>query len=105
MLDEIGQRGVDGVLQGAAAGFDRDDGGAQHFHAVYIERLAAAVLFAHVNDAFHAEQGADRGRGNAVLARARLGDDAFFAQPARQKRLPNRVVDFVCAGVIQILAL
>jgi hypothetical protein len=40
-----------------------------------------------------------------VLACARLGDEARLLQAAREQRLPDRVVDLVCARVEQILAL
>ncbi len=46
----------------------------------------------------------DRGGGNAVLAGARLGDDAPLAQPLGEQRLPHRVVDLVRARVRQLLA-
>ena len=47
----------------------------------------------------------DRGRGDAVLARAGFGDDARLAHAAGQQDLAHGVVDFVRAGVEQILAL
>ena len=40
-----------------------------------------------------------------MLAGAGFGDHAAFAHPEGQHRLAERVVDFVGAGVIQILAL
>ena len=63
------------------------------------------VLLAHVDDALQAEQRADRGRGDAVLAGAGLGDDAALAHALRQQPLAERVVDLVRAGVGQVFAL
>jgi hypothetical protein len=40
-----------------------------------------------------------------VLARAGLGDDALRAEPLREQRLAERVVDLVRAGVREVLAL
>ena len=48
---------------------------------------------------------AHRGRCDAVLARAGLGDDPVLAEPAGDHALSERVVDLVGAGVEQILAL
>ena len=81
------------------------DLGAEQLHAEDVERLALDVLAAHVDDALEAEHGADRGRGNAVLAGAGLGDDARLAHALREQRLAERVVDLVGAGVGQVFAL
>ena len=40
-----------------------------------------------------------------MLARARLGDHAPLPHSQRQKRLAERVIDFVRAGVVEVLAL
>ena len=40
-----------------------------------------------------------------MLARAGLSDDAPFAHSLSQQNLSERVVNFVCAGVKQVLAL
>jgi hypothetical protein len=45
------------------------------------------------------------GRGDAVLARAGLGDDAGLAHALGQQDLAEAVVDLVRAGVVQVLAL
>ena len=67
--------------------------------------LAADVLLAHVDVALEPEPRAHRGGRDAVLARARLGDDAALAQPDGEQRLADGVVDLVGAGVVQVLAL
>ena len=60
---------------------------------------------AHVDDARQPEQRAGRRGRDAVLAGAGLGDDAGLAEPAREQRLAERVVDLVRAGVGEVLAL
>ena len=79
--------------------------GAEQAHAEHVQRLAAHVDLAHVHDALHAEQ-RGRGRGgDAVLARAGLGDQARLAHAPRQQRLAEHVVDLVRARVVEVLAL
>jgi hypothetical protein len=68
-------------------------------------RLPRHVLRAHVDHALEPEPGAHRRRGDAVLARAGLGDDAPLPHPEREQRLPDRVVDLVGAGVVQVFPL
>ncbi len=96
---------VDRVLECLAAGGDGAHLSAEQLHAKDVERLTADVLCAHVDDALQPQLGADRRRGDAVLARAGLGDDAPLAHALREQALPQRVVDLVRAGVGQILAL
>ena len=42
------------------------------------------------------------GGGNAVLSGTCFGYDAAFAHTACQQNLPDGIVDFVCAGMIQV---
>jgi hypothetical protein len=102
--DPIAHGFVDGFLERLLAGGDGDDFRAEHFHAEDIEFLPAAIHFAHVNDALEAEHGGDGGRGDAVLAGAGFGDDAGLAHAAGQENLAHGVVDFVGAGVEEVLA-
>jgi hypothetical protein len=44
-------------------------------------------------------------RSSRAHAVARLGDDPPLAHPLGQQRLPERVVDLVRAGVVEVLAL
>src|SRR5205823_14910385 len=78
---------------------------AQKLHSRDVQRLPFHVDLAHVNHAFAAETRGDGRSGNAVLAGAGLSDDAAFAHSLREKNLAERVVDFVRAGMKQILAL
>ena len=92
-------------LSVAVPGRDRADLGAERAHPQHVRPLALDVLGAHVHDARQVEQRAGgRGR-DAVLAGAGLGDDPGLAEPARQQRLAERVVDLVGAGVGEVLAL
>ena len=74
-------------------------------HPLDVRRLAADVLAAHVDDALEAEARAHRRGRDAVLAGAGLRDDPPLAEPLRDHRLAERVVQLVRAGVQQILAL
>ena len=78
---------------------------AEQLHATDVGRLALHVLGAHVDLARQAEEGARRGRGDAVLAGAGLGDDARLAHLLREQHLAERVVDLVRARVAEVLAL
>ncbi len=86
---------VDGVLERLRSVGHGNDRGAQELHAGHVECLAAAVLGAHVDDAFQSEQGRGGGAGNAVLAGAGLGDDAGLAHALREQGLAEDVVDLV----------
>ena len=103
--DPVAHRVVDRVLERRAAARDRPDLRAERAHPEHVRLLALDVLGAHVDDARQPEQGAGgRGR-DAVLAGAGLGDDPGLAEPPRQQRLAERVVDLVGAGVGEVLAL
>jgi len=97
--------GVGGVFQGLRARVHGGDLGAQELHAEDVEVLSADVLVAHVNLAVEAEKcGCDGGR-DAVLTRPGLRDEAALSHPLRQEPLAEGVVDLVCTGVVQVLAL
>ena len=103
--DPVAQRLVHRVLQRAGARRDRIHLGAQKLHAKDVRLLPLDVGGAHVDDAGQAEARADGRGGDAVLARAGLGDDAGLAHAARQKDLAEAIVDLVRAGVIELVAL
>ena len=63
------------------------------------------VLGPHVDLAVEPEEGAGGGRGDPVLARAGLGHHPPLAHPNREQGLAQGVVDFVGAGVGEVLAL
>lgn len=79
--DPIPHGFVDGILQRPAARVHRHHRGAEQLHAEHIQRLAAHIFGAHVDDELQAELGANRGARHAVLSGARLGNDAPVARP------------------------
>ena len=99
------QRFVYCILQGTGAAAYRHNLRTQKLHAEHVERLTLAVLLAHVNNAFHVHQRRCGSSRNTVLACAGFSDNALFAHLLRQQNLSQYVVDFVGAGVVQILAL
>ena len=94
----VAQRLVHGVLEGAGPAGYRSHLGAQQLHAEDVGRLALDVRLAHVDDAGQVEHGADRGRGDAVLAGAGLGDDPGLAHALGQQDLPRQLL-ILCAPV------
>jgi hypothetical protein len=103
--DPVADGFVDGVLECTAAGLDGDYLGSEQVHAQDVHVLAFDVLAAHVHVAFEAEQGGGGGGGDAVLAGPGLGDNPRLAHALGEQDLANRVVDFVGAGMGQVLAL
>jgi hypothetical protein len=101
----IAHRFIDGVPQRAGAARNRSHLSPQQLHTRHIRRLPADIFFPHVDDAFQAEMRAGRRSANAMLSGARLGDHAAFTHAERKERLAERVVDFVCAGVVEIFSL
>ena len=81
------------------------DLGTEQAHAEDVESLPIHVDLAHVHDAFEPEQRGGGGRGHAVLARTRLGDQAGLAHALSQQGLTQDVVDLVRTGVVQVLPL
>jgi hypothetical protein len=103
--DPVADRLARRLLERLRAELDGHDRGAHQVHALDVRSLAPHVLGAHEDDALEPEARA-RGRGrDAVLARTGLGDDPRLAEPPGQHHLPERVVDLVRAGVVEILPL
>ena len=96
---------VDRILERSAPRIYRGHFCTEQAHAKDVEGLPAHVFGAHVNLALHAEQRRDGGRGDAMLSRAGLGNDAGLPHAPRQKHLSQRVVDFVRARMVQIFSL
>ena len=105
VLDPVADRRGDRLLERARACADRRDARSEQVHPLDVGLLAADVLLAHVDHALQAEQRAGGGGGHAVLARAGLGDDPRLAHAPGEQRLPERVVELVRAGVVEVLAL
>mmetsp|Transcript_2512 Transcript_2512/g.5272 ORF Transcript_2512/g.5272 Transcript_2512/m.5272 type:complete len:459 (-) Transcript_2512:476-1852(-) len=96
---------VDGILEGPLTGLDGDDGCAERVHPEHIELLPLRVNLPHINNALQPQHSADRGGGDAVLPRPRLGYDPVLAEALGHKGLADGVVDLVSAGVGQVLPL
>ena len=103
--DPVADRLARRLLQRPRAELDRAHLGAEQVHPLDVRPLPAHVLGAHVDDALEAEARADGRGGDAVLAGARLGDDPPLAEPPREHRLAERVVQLVRARVQEVLAL
>src|SRR5438132_5560674 len=103
--DPVADRLARRLLQRARAELDWTNFSAEELHSLDVGTLTAHVLFAHVDDAVVAEPSAHGRRCYPVLSRARLGHDAALAEPSREHRLPERVVELVCAGMEEVLAL
>ncbi len=101
----VAQGLVERVLERAAAAVHRHHLRAQQVHAIDVGALALDILAAHVDHALHAVARTDGGGGDAVLAGARLRNDARLAHAAGQQRLADGVVHLVCAGMVEVLAL
>jgi hypothetical protein len=99
------QRLVDRRSQRLVARFDRDNLGAEPPHAIDVRCLPLDIDRAHVDRTRKADTCARCGRRNAVLAGTRLRDDALDAQPLREQRLADRVVDLVRTRVREVFAL
>ena len=103
--DPVAQRFVHRVFQGARSRLYRKHLRAQHLHADHVGLLPRDIDRAHIDHAFQSKARAQRGGGDAVLARAGLGDDALLAHAPRHHDLAEHIVDLVRAGVVQLLAL
>ena len=101
----LAEGGGASILERARAGRNRDDLRAEQAHAVHVERLTLGVLHAHEHHALHAHQGCGRRSRNTVLTGTGLCDQTGLAHFFRQQRLTEHVVDLMCAGVVEILAL
>ena len=109
MSDHVGspvpQGVVDRVLECPRPALHGDDLRAAELHLVDVDALALDVGDAHEDLRLHAQQGADHGGRQAVLARAGLGDELGLAHVLGEQALAERVVDLVGAAVEQVLAL
>src|SRR6185503_21377147 len=81
------------------------DLGAKQLHPEDVRRLPGDIDFAHINDAFEAEEGAGRGGCDTMLAGAGLSDDAVLAHPLGEESLTEGVIDLVRAGMGEVFPL
>ena len=106
VLPGIGLKGgVHRFLQGLQSEAHRDHIGSQHLHAGDVGGLFGNVHFPHIDIALHAEVGGSGGQRHAVLAGSGLGDEFLLSHVFGQKSLAHAVVEFVGAGMVQVLPL
>ena len=74
-------------------------------HAVDVGRLPSYIFFAHVDNTFESQHGANGGHSDPMLAGARLGDNPGLAHALGQQSLSQGVVNFMGAGMGQVFAL
>ncbi len=103
--DPVADRLVHGIFKRPGTARDRHDLGSHQAHADNVQSLTLHILRSHINHTLKTEQSTNRGRGHPVLPRPGLGNDAGLAHPTCQNDLPKSIVDLVCSGVKQVLAL
>ena len=103
--DPITQRLVDGVLENTVTKCHFDHLGAQHAHAGHVERLSPCVDLSHVDAALETEHRTHGGRGNAVLSCSGLRDHAGLAHALDEQCLPDRIIDLMGTGMVEVLTL
>ena len=94
-----------GIAQRHVAGAHRVHLGSQHLHALYVGMLALYIGGTHENLTLHVHQGAYRSGSHTVLSGSGFGNDAGLAHLLGHENLTDGVVDFVCTGMVQVLAL
>ena len=94
-----------GIAQRHVAGTHRVHLGSQHLHALYVGMLALHIGGTHENLTLHVHQGAYRSGSHTVLSGSGFGNDAGLAHLLGHENLTDGVVDFVCTGMVQVLAL
>ena len=93
------------IAQRHVAGAHRVHLGSQHLHALYVGMLALHIGGTHENLTLHVHQGAYRSGSHTVLSGSGFGNDAGLAHLLCHENLTDGVVDFVCTGMVQVLAL
>ena len=102
--DPVPQRLIHGILERAGSGGHRMHHSPEQTHAVNSGFLPFDILGPHENLTFHAEQRTGGCGGNTVLAGAGFSDDTGLAHAPCQQGLADHVVDFMGAGVVQLIA-
>mgnify|MGYP007132059168 CR=1 FL=1 len=106
VLVAVGCEGrVDRFLQRLQPVRDLDHSCAEDLHSRHVRGLLFDVHRAHIDVAVQAEVSGGGRQRNAMLPCAGLGDDLLLAHVLCKQHLAHAVVEFVRAGVVQILAL
>ena len=103
--DPVAQSFVHRVFQCACAAGHRNDLRAQQTHAEHIGLLPFNVFGAHIDEAGQTKTGTNGRSGYAMLTSAGFRDDARLAHANGEQNLANAIVDFVRAGMVQLIAL
>ena len=94
-----------GIAQRHIACAHRVHLGSQHLHTLYVGMLAFHIGGTHEDLTLHVHQGAYRSGSHTVLSGSGFGNDAGLAHFLCHENLTDGVVDFVCTGMVQVLAL
>mmetsp|Transcript_4778 Transcript_4778/g.11898 ORF Transcript_4778/g.11898 Transcript_4778/m.11898 type:complete len:366 (-) Transcript_4778:1648-2745(-) len=105
ILTPISHRLIDCILECTRSTLDSDHGGAKIPHTEHVECLTTTIVAAHVHSTLQTEQSTGRSCGDAMLTGASFSNNARLAKALGQQTLRDTVVDLVCTGVRQILAL
>ena len=95
---------VGGIFQCPVARLHRSHLCSQHLHPLHVHMLTLHVESSLIDDARHVHQSTYCGGGHAMLTSSCLGYDTLLAHLLGQQNLSDGVVDFVCAGVVQVFA-
>ena len=69
----------------------------------HVERLSPCVDLFHVDAALETEHRTHGGRGNAVLSCSGLRDHAGLAHALDEQCLPDRIIDLMGTGMVEVL--
>ena len=94
-----------GIAQRHIACAHRVHLGSQHLHTLYVGMLSFHIGGTHENLTLHVHQGAYRSCSHTVLSGSGFGNDAGLAHLLGHENLTDGVVNFVCTGMVQVLAL
>ena len=101
----VTNRLISGIFQGHVAGGDRYHLGSQHLHLLHVGMLSFYVGLTHIDHALHVHQGTNGSGRHAMLSGTRLGDNPLLAHTSSDQDLTDRVVDLVCACVVEVFSL
>ena len=93
---------IGGIFEGFVTAGHGTNLCSQHLHLLYVEVLTGNIGLTHIDYAGHIHQGAYGSGGHTVLSGSGFGDDPFLAHATGQQNLPQRVVDFMGTGMVQV---
>jgi len=105
MCNPVANGVIHGILEGARSALYSMNLCSEQFHSEDVGLLTGNVNCSHIDHGLQSQQSAGGSGSHTVLSGAGFGHNALFAHFARQQRLPQRVVDFMRAGVVQVFTL